>query len=155
MKYLTLLITLFYFHYGYSQNRNDYFIKIDTIETFDNRILGTLSFYENEQIVEISKVYLYPVIRNVPRYRVFRKLFIKQIEMDSIVILEIVEKHFENGDYFINSKTVSGTQTVNYFNKTGKEISPIEFEKMKVQAISIICGRPDGQYLITGTKKNK
>lgn len=133
-----------------AQNVN-YRTNIDTLKSFDNRVLANCKTFMNENLIEESIVYLYPVTHRVPRFRLTGNLIQKEIEMDSIVRHGTTKKYFENRliqvAEFVDGKEINAI----YYNQNGTEISKQEY--LNIYNLREPCGAITGKYLISGQKK--
>lgn len=136
-----------------SAQRANYRTNIDTLKSFDNRVLANCKTFMNENLIEESIAYLYPVIHKIPRFRLTGNLIQKEIEMDSIVRHGVTKKYFENRliqvAEFVDGKEINAI----YYNQNGTEISKQEY--LNIYNLREPCGAITGEYFISGQKKKK
>lgn len=149
---LIILIMLLIFQSISAQNVN-YRTEIDTLESFEKRVLARLNVFNNEDLMEESTAYLYPVIHRVPRFKLTGNLIQKKIEMDSIV------RHGTT-KVFLESRLIRKAEFINgkekyaiYYDQDGIEISKQEY--LNTYKFLEPCGAIIGEFLITGRKKKK
>ncbi|MEW6773678.1 MAG: hypothetical protein AB1304_06750 [Bacteroidota bacterium] len=133
--------------------KTNYRTEIDTLKTFDNKVLVKCKIFMNENLIEECIAYLYTVIHKIPRFKLTGNLIQKEIEMDSIVRHGTTKKYFENKliqvAEFVDGKEINAI----YYDQNGTEISRQEY--LNIYNLRDPCGIITGEYFISGQKKKK
>ncbi len=148
-KSLIIILTLV----GFSGNAQNLFTwtDIDTLESFDNRVLVNYKIYHDSTLLEKTQAFLYLTTIEVSRFQAFPNLFKKEITADSIVFHGLRSIYLDNSYRKLEKYNEGNLISITFFNQFGKEISEQEFNHNN--HVNGPCGIVNGQYLIHGQKK--
>ncbi len=154
LKMINSLIILFVF---IGQNvlgqHQSYRTNVDTLKIFHDKLLVNYKLFINENLVEESSMYLYPITKKTPRLWLTRNFTTKKIEMDSIVRHGDSRKYAQNKLIELAEFIDGKEKNMFYYSPTGEKITQQEY--VNTYNPKITCGKIDGEYFIYGQKRKK
>lgn len=127
--------------------------EIDTLEQFPNKTLVEYKVFSDSVLEEHTQAFFFPVIKQLPRFRIFSNIFLTDVYADSIVfhgkrITDLYNQYYQT-EIFENNKLTS----IAYFDSLGQEISMLKFQKHNTRIGP--CGTISGRYFFHGKRKKK
>lgn len=153
MKGFLIALVMLLASQNVSAQKANYRTDIDTLQSFENKVLAHYKIFMDENLIEESTAYLYPVTHKTRRFRLTGNLIQKEIEMDSIVRHGTTRKYYENR-LIKTANFVNGAEiNVIYYDQNGTEVSKQEY--LNIYNLREPCGAITGEYFINGQKRKK
>jgi len=150
-KYLIILLTLICF--SVNAQVLSAWTDIDTLETFDNKVLVYFKVNNDSILKEEAQAFLYLITIEDSRFKVFPNLFKRETVADSIVFHGLRKIYLKNGYNKIEKHNEGELVSKTFFNQSGIEISEQEFNQNNL--IIGPCGDVTGNYFLHGRKMKK
>lgn len=127
--------------------------EIDTIKQFPNKTFVEYKTFSDSILKEQAQAYLYPTIREFPKYRILRNVFTTEIEVDSIVFHGTRTSYLNTGEFKVEKYEYGTLLSTSYFDSKGEQISEQEFKSHRLRIGP--CGNTSGYFFIRGKKEKK